>query len=205
MASNRLMADPQLTREILEKLSTDTVERGLGALTWSLCEGVFEEYGSPFWHEEKAVSLIQEFTAHEVSPWTGLSVMKRESSFANKNNNHDIDERNVADPFGVHFNENPNWPANAKKNLLLVADADAEYINKVTPEASVKGYRLPTFTESARRCAATLKTRGLVGYNPRREAYKAEIDDHLRQILRHTFRNLRLRDEMQRVYAASHR
>src|SRR6202012_1247272 len=78
------MADPEPTREILEKLSTATVERGLGALTWTLCEGVFEEYGSPFWHQEKAVTLIHEFTAQDVSPWIGLALMKREASFANK-------------------------------------------------------------------------------------------------------------------------
>jgi hypothetical protein len=196
------MADALLTREILDKTSTDTVERDVGLLSWSLAEGVFEEYGSPYWHEGKARVLIDVFTAEEVSPWIGLAVMKREASLGNTTNNPHLDERNLADPFGVHFNESPDWPENAKKNLLLVPDAAASYIDKVTPAASAKGYRLPTFEESASRAAVTLRKRTLVGYNPRGLGYKDEIDDHLRQILRRTYNNHRLREELERVFAA---
>jgi hypothetical protein len=131
--------------------------------------------------------------------------MKREASLGNTSNNKDLDERNLADPFGVHFNENPDWPAKAKKNVLLVPDAAHTYINKVIPEATAIGYRLPTFEESASRCAATIRKRTLVKYNPRGLAYKEEIDDHLRQILRRTYDHPRLREELQRIYAAAHR
>jgi hypothetical protein len=195
------MAEEQLTRAILDRTTTDTVERDVGKPSWSLAEGVFEEYGSPYWHKGRAKALIDIFTREEVSPWIGLAVMKREASFGNTGNNPSLDERNIADPFGVHFNENPNWPAGAKKNLLLVPEAGASYVNKANPEASAVGYRLPTFEESAHRCAVTIRNRTLVKYNPRGLAYKAEIDDHLRQILRRTFNNHRLREELQRIFA----
>jgi hypothetical protein len=195
------MSDDHLSREIIDKVGTDNVDRSIGKLTWSLGDGVFEEYGSPFWQMGQAKQLIDIFTQAEVSAWTGLAVMKRESSFGNALNNPHLDERNLHNPFGVHFNENPSWPANAKKNLLLIEDPRASYENKVTPAASAVGYRLPTFVESATRCALTIKHKSLSGYNPRGVAYKDEIDDHLRQILRRTYSNKRLWEELQRVYA----
>jgi hypothetical protein len=194
------MADDLLPRKLLDAVTTDTVDKSLGKLSWMLADGVFEEYGSPFWLHGEAKQLIDIFTREEVSAWTGLAVMKRESSFGNIHNNPSLDERNLADPFGVHFNEKPDWPAGAKKNLLLIPDPSGSYVNTVTPTASVQGYRLPTFEESAARCAATIHKHTLAKYNPRGEDYKHEIDDHLRQLLRRTYNNQRLRDELQRVY-----
>jgi hypothetical protein len=202
VATKLTMADEVLSRDLLDQLVTDTVDRRLGALTWSLCEGVFEEYGSPFWHAGQASLLVTIFAAEEVSAWTGLAVMKRESSFANARNNPHLDDRNVADPFGVHFNEDPRWSPRAQKNRLLIADPAGSYTSTAVPEASCRGYRLPTFAESAQRCAATLKKKSLIGYNPRGEEYKGEVDEHLREILRRTYKNQRLREELQRLYAA---
>lgn len=195
------MADAHLTREILVNTSTDTVEKDVGHLTWTLAEGVFEEYASPYWQHGKAKALIEIFTHEGVSPWIGLAVMKREASFGNKDNNHDLDERNIADPFGVHFNES-KWPEGAKKNLLLVPDPNGHYENEKNPAASADGYRLPTFEESATRCAATIRRATLARYNPRGQIYKEEIDSHLRQLLRRTYNNVRLREELERVFDA---
>ncbi len=195
------MADAVLTREILAGTSTDTVDRDVGPLGLTLAEGILEEYESPFAGTGDAQILLNTFTEEHVSPWIGLAVMKRESSFGNKANNKDLDERNLADPYGVHFNEKKDWPDGAKKNLLLVQDAHGSYVSKTNPAASVVGYRLPTFQESTTRCAVSIHNRSLIGYNPRGREYKAEIDDHLSQILRHTYGNHRLRDELDRIFA----
>jgi hypothetical protein len=131
--------------------------------------------------------------------------MKREASFGNKNNNKNLDDRNLADPYGVHFNEKhdkKDWPEGQGRNKLLVRDPAGSYVNKANPAASVVGYRLPTFLESTTRCASTIHTRSLLGYNPRGRDYKDEIDGHLREILRYTYRNHRLRDELERIFAA---
>jgi hypothetical protein len=195
------MADALLSREILDKTSTDTVERDVGLLSWTLANGVLEEYGSPFWHLGKAKVLIDIFTREEVSPWIGLAVMKRESSFGNVANNHDLDDRNLANPFGVHFNQDKRFDQ-VKRNYLLVPDPSGSYTSDLKPAASVEGFRLSTFEESASAAAATIHKRTLSRYNVRGPAYKLEIDDHLRQLLRRTYNNHRLREELDRVFAA---
>ncbi len=196
------MADEPLSLDFLLHTSTNTVEADVGHPTWTLTEAVFEEYRSPFWHTGKAKALLDIFDHAEVSPWIGLAVMKRESSFGNVANNPDLDDRNLANPFGVHLNTNPAWPAHAKKNLLLIADPGGSYVNRENPAASVQGYRLCTFEESAQAAASTLRRKGLGHYNERGAAYEVEIDDHLHDILRRLYRDERQREELSRVFAA---
>jgi hypothetical protein len=104
-----------------------------GPLTEELANKVFQAYGSPL--DGKGKELITAFTAKGLSGWLGLAIIMQESSFANKDNNPSIDERNVANPFSVHFNTDiKKWPKGCGKNLLLIGEAGKEY----TPGKEVK-------------------------------------------------------------------
>jgi hypothetical protein len=126
------------------------------------------------------LKLVEAFNKAKVSPWTGLAIVKQESSFANRANNKALDERNEANPFSVHFTEPKKWSKDCKKNALLIADDKGEYKSTIAG-CSAKAFRLPTFAESAERSARSAKN--LKTY---REAggYEEELNERLREILR---------------------
>ncbi len=135
-------------------------------------------------------SLIYAFKAQDLSAWLGLAIIKEESSFANRANNPKLDERNEANPFSVHFNTDlKRWPKACGKNLLLIKDAAKEYTpgDTVKKECSAKGFRLPTFDESAQASAKTMAKLGKSkkGIDAYREegGYKAVLNGHLRDMI----------------------
>jgi hypothetical protein len=149
---------------------------------------VFTAYGSPLTGHEK--ELIAAFADQGLSAWLGLAIVKQESSFANKDNNPDIDERNVANPFSVHFNTNlRRWPKGCGKNLLLIEETGKDYTpdKTVDSKCAAKGFRLPTFAESAQASAKTMAKLGKTkeGIDAYREegGYKKDLNGQLRNIL----------------------
>ncbi|HEV7745428.1 MAG TPA: hypothetical protein VGO56_10570 [Pyrinomonadaceae bacterium] len=168
--------------------TVDNVDDLYGPLTEDLAKQAFSAYGGALVGNEQA--LISAFKAEGFSGWMGLAIIKQESSFANKANNSDIDERNVANPFSVHFNTSlKGWPKGCGKNLLLIAEAGKNYTpsKDVKKECAAKDFRLPTFTESATASAKTMgklakKKEGIDAY---REApgYKKDLNGMLNDIL----------------------
>jgi hypothetical protein len=163
-----------------ENVTVDNADEALHPLTAGTAEKVFMAYHSPL--TGQGATLVEVFNAVGVSGWIGLAVIKRESSFANKDNNPSLDNRNQANPFGAHFNETFKPPC--AKNKLLISDSGGKFVSPEHPECNVTGYRLPTFRESAQHSAGILRRRGVAGYNPRGEQYKMEINSHLRDIVR---------------------
>src|SRR5262249_53010077 len=144
-------------------------------------EKVLTLYGSPLAGQDLGVTLIDVFNSRGLNPWIGLALMKQESSFANPANNPNLDERNTANPFGAHFKDPKMFPGCARESLLI-PDDQAEFKGIAHPKCSIKGYRLPTFRESAEQAAKILKNKGYKGYNPR-ATYKGEVSSNLRDIL----------------------
>lgn len=164
-------------------VTVDNVDKLYGSLTEDIAKQVFTAYGSPLAGNEK--SLISAFDAQGLSAWIGLAIIKQESSFANRANNPSIDERNEANPFSVHFNTDlKRWPKGCGKNLLLIGDAGKEYTpgETVKKECAVKGFRLPTFAESAARAAKTIKDKGFEAYREE-GGYKKDLNARLREIV----------------------
>jgi hypothetical protein len=89
--------------------------------------------------------------------------MKQESSFANNSNNPTVDDRNIANPFSVHFTHPKNWPDGCKKNALLKPDKGSTYTPPGTSQKHcvAHDHRLPTFAESAAAAAAAVRKNGL--------------------------------------------
>lgn len=169
-------------------MTVDNVDELYGGLTEDIAKQVFAAYGSPLAGHEK--ELISAFQNQGLSAWMGLAIIKQESSFANKDNNPSIDERNMANPFSVHFNTNlKRWPKGCGKNLLLIEDAGKEYTpdKTVDSKCAAKGFRLPTFAESARASAKTMAKLGKTkeGIDAYREegGYKKDLNGQLRDIV----------------------
>jgi hypothetical protein len=166
----------------------DSVDDLYGPLTEDLAKQAFTAYGGALVGNEKAV--IAAFKAEGFSGWMGLAIIKQESSFANKANNPDIDERNVANPFSVHFNTSLKaWPKGCGKNLLLIAEAGKNYTpsKDVKKECAAKDFRLPTFAESATASAKTMgklakKKEGIDAYREE-PGYKKDLNTMLNEIL----------------------
>ena len=98
----------------IPKVTLDTVDKVFGPLTEDIVTKVFAAYGSPLGGHQS--ELISAFGARA---WVGLAIIAQESSFANHKNNPELDERNDANPFSVHFTASANWPS-CKKNALLI-------------------------------------------------------------------------------------
>ena len=164
-------------------VTVDNVDKLYGSLTEDIVKQVFTAYSSPLAGNEK--SLISAFEAQGLSAWIGLTIIKQESSFANRANNPSIDERNEANPFSVHFNTDlKRWPKGCGKNLLLIEDAKKEYTpgETVKKECAIKGFRLPTFAESAARAAKTIKDKGFEAYREE-GGYKKDLNARLREMV----------------------
>jgi hypothetical protein len=95
----------------------------------------------------------------------GLAIIKQESSFGNRMSNPRLDERNEANPCSAHFNDPKRWPTGCAKNALLIEDPTGKYDSNTSPSCSTKGYRLPTFRESALAAASTIQRKGLRAYS----------------------------------------
>jgi hypothetical protein len=167
----------------------DNVDELYGPLTEDLAKQAFTAYGGALVGNESA--LIGAFTAAGLSGWTGLAVIKQESSFANKDANADIDERNIANPFSVHFNKTlGKWPKGCGKNLLLMPEAGKSYTptDPKKKDCAAKDFRLPTFTESATASAKTLaklaKAEGGIDAYREEGGYKKDLNSMLNDILR---------------------
>ena len=169
-------------------LTVDNVDELYGPLTEDIANKVLNAYGSPLVGNEK--TLITDFVAEGVSAWMGLAIIKEESSFANRDNNPSIDERNVANPFSVHFNTNlKRWPKGCGKNLLLIEESGKDYTpgENVSKDCAVKGFRLPTFEESAKASAKTMaklaKTKKGIDAYREEGGYKGVLNGHLRNMV----------------------
>jgi hypothetical protein len=164
-------------------VTVDNVDKLYGPLTEDIAKQVFAAYGSPLAGNEN--SLISAFDAQGLSAWIGLAIIKQESSFANRANNPSIDERNVANPFSVHFNTNlKRWPKGCGKNLLLIEDTGKDYTpgETVKKECAAKGFRLPTFAESAAKAAKIIKEKGFEAYREE-GGYEKDLNARLREIV----------------------
>lgn len=164
-------------------VTVDNMDKLYGSLTEDIAKQVFAAYSSPLAGNEK--SLISAFEAQGLGAWIGLTITKQESSFANRANNPSIDERNEANPFSVHFKTDmKRWPKGCGKNLLLIEDAKKEYTpgETVKKECATKGFRLPTFAESATRAAKTIKDKGFEAYREE-GGYKKDLNARLREIV----------------------
>src|SRR5436190_12561984 len=141
----KLLRDKTKTAEV----TVDNADAVFGPLTEDVAKQVFAAYDSPL--KSHAADLIDAFTKAKVSAWIGLAIIAQESSFANRKNNEDLDERNEANPFSVHFTQPGHWPKGCKRNALLIADTGASYEpeEKVGKTCAAAGHRLPTFAESA--------------------------------------------------------
>ena len=179
---------PKAPTESKTPVTVDNVDELYGPLTEDIAKQVFTAYGSPLVGHEK--ELISAFKDQGFSAWLGLAIIKQESSFANRDNNPTIDERNVANPFSVHFNTNlKRWPKGCGKNLLLIEDTGKEYTpgETVKKECAAKGFRLSTFAESAQASAKTMAKLGKTkeGIDAYREegGYKKDLNGQLNNIL----------------------
>jgi hypothetical protein len=167
-----------------EQVTVDNVDKLKGPLTEDTVVRVLDLYDSPYPRKEVAHTLIEVFTNAGLSAWTGLAIMKKESSFANYFNNPDIDERNKAQPFGAHFVEpEKHFSKDCARNALLKPDPQGEFKGIFAFACSVKGFRLPTFRESVERCVWKLQRGGVEKYNPIDPTYKEKINGMLRDIL----------------------
>jgi len=176
-------AKPKTPAKPKVSVTVDNVDEVYGSLTDDIAKEVFAAYGSPLAGNEK--SLISAFDAQNLSAWIGLAIIKEESSFANRANNPDLDERNEANPFSVHFNtDRKRWPKGCGKNLLLIEDNKKEYTpgETVKKECAAKGFRLPTFPESAAGAAKTIKNKGFEAYREK-GGYKEVLNGHLRDMI----------------------
>ena len=103
----------------LSGVTVDNVEARFGPLTAEIAERVLNAYGSPL------VGHAQDLVSAFPNAWIGLAIMMQESSFGNMGNNPGIDERNVANPFSVHFTAPAKWPTGCKRNALLKPEKGA--------------------------------------------------------------------------------
>jgi len=174
---------PKAPTKPKDPVTVDNVDKLYGSLTEGIAKNVFDAYSSPLAGNEK--SLISAFEAQGLSAWIGLAIIKEESSFANRANNPDLDERNEANPFSVHFNTDlKRWPKGCGKNLLLIEDNKKEYTpsETVKKECAAKGFRLPTFAESAAGAAKIIKNKGFEAYREK-GGYKEVLNSHLRNMI----------------------
>lgn len=162
----------------LSGVTVDNVEARFGPLTAEIAERALKAYGSPLAdHAQDLVSAFQ-------NAWIGLAIMMQESSFGNMGNNPGIDERNVANPFSVHFTAPARWPAGCKRNALLKPEKGATYDPSGVPKnCAARDHRLATFAESAAAAAKVVAKGNLDAY--REEAgYTKDINARIRDILR---------------------
>jgi len=162
----------------LSGVTVDNVEARFGPLTAEIAERVLQAYGSPL--ADHAQDLVSAFA----NAWIGLAIMMQESSFGNSDNNPGIDERNVANPFSVHFTAPAKWPAGCKRNALLKPEKGATYEPSGVPkECAARDHRLAKFAESAAAAAKVVAKGNLDAY---REAagYTKDINARIRDILR---------------------
>ena len=166
----------------IPKVTLDTVEKVFGPLTKEIVTNVFAAYGSPLGGHES--ELISAFGAHKLSAWIGLAIIAEESSFANRKNNPNLDERNEANPFSVHFTSPKKWPG-CGRNALLIADPGKTYepSEKVGKKCAATGHRLPTFAESADASAKAVATNGLAAYREE-GGYEPDLNARLNDILK---------------------
>jgi len=159
-----------------------TVEETFGPLTKEIGVKVFSAYESPLAGNES--ELISAFQGQGLSAWIGLAIIAQESSFANQSNNPDVDERNKANPFSVHFTS-PKKFKGCGKNALLIAAPGENYTpsDKVGQKCAAADHRLPTFAESAKAAAKIVKEKGFAAYREE-PGYEKDLDQRLNDILR---------------------
>jgi hypothetical protein len=164
-------------------VTVDNVDDVFGPLTEDVAKQVFAAYGSPLKGHE--AELIAAFEKAKVSAWIGLAIIAQESSFANRENNKDLDERNEANPFSVHFTQPKQWPEGCKRNALLIADKGKKYEpeDKVGKTCAATDHRLPTFAESAAAAAKIVKDKGLEAYREQ-GGYAKDLNQRLHDITR---------------------
>jgi hypothetical protein len=175
----KLLRDPKKAAEV----TVDNVDSVFGPLTEDVAKQVFAAYDSPLKGHE--AELIDAFTKAKVSAWIGLAIIAQESSFANRKNNKDLDERNEANPFSVHFTQPGHWPKGCKRNALLIADKGKDYEpeEKVGKTCAADGHRLPTFAESAAAAAKIVRDKGLEAYREE-GGYAKDLNARLRDVAR---------------------
>jgi len=169
-----------------DQLLVDTVDLDYESLTEPIAERSFRAYHSPLAGKGWGKALVEIWTSKGVSAWIGLAIIQQETSYCVKGPKRDIDERNLANPFGARFGgykKGHKFHHNFKKekrakNLILFPDHTASYVNKDHPEWSVEGYRLPTMRESVENAANRFKEKGW-DYNETPEAYRKAINRHL--------------------------
>ncbi|MGB8843681.1 MAG: hypothetical protein WCC64_21730 [Aliidongia sp.] len=154
-----------------DDINVDNIDKEIGPLTGDLATKILLARNSPL--AGFGYDLVSTFGREEISAWIGLAIIAEEASYGIYNNNHGLDERNLANPFSAHFTRPDQWP-DCGKNALLIADANGSYdahgVEKdqkphvVLAKCSTKGFRLPTFGESAHHAIQIIKSRGLDSY-----------------------------------------
>ncbi len=170
-------AGPKRSRS--RQITLTNIDQVHGPLTGERVERVFQHYTSSL--AGNGAALIRIFQAHGVNGWIGLAIAKQESSFGKAMRGGELDLRNRQNPFSAHFTRPDKFPG-CGKNALLVPDARGKYDDPLGT-CSVKGYRLPTFEESAEQAAAIVARVGVAGYNRPNPHYESEITERMYEIL----------------------
>jgi hypothetical protein len=108
MTKDKIMADLEIT--------IGNVDEKLGKLTGDMATRILFALNSPLARWGSA--LVSMFDRENVSAWLGLAIIGAEASFGVNNgfdadHNRNVDERNIANPFSVHFNNPKQWPVGA--------------------------------------------------------------------------------------------
>jgi hypothetical protein len=155
-------------------ITIDNVDERLGRLTGDKATRILFALNSPLagWGS----ALVSMFDRENVSAWLGLAIIGAEASFGinhgfDADHNRNVDERNIANPFSVYFNNPKQWPVGCGRNSLLKHDVNGRYnvsdkkYDGKTINCSAVGYRLPTFGESASGAIQTIKRKGIRSYS----------------------------------------
>jgi len=172
-----------------DQITVDNIDQKLGRLTGDLATRILLARHSPL--SGFGDTLVSMFYQENVSAWIGLAIMAEEASYGVRRTGNNIDERNIANPFSVHFTSPARWPAPCHKNALLIPDGSGKYEpdqsapaeNTVDGRCAVDGYRLPSFAESAQHAINAIRRHGLDSYRET-SGYKNDLNDRLRDLLR---------------------
>ncbi len=122
----------------VHNLDDETEFRDIGIIDANDVETIFKHYSSPLTTNGK--TLIEEAIRGKINPALLVAIIQKECSYGVKANNKSLDERNIANPFSIHFRT---------KDQLEEGEQPKDMLR---PSKGV----LPTFRQSASAAVNTL-------------------------------------------------